>query len=69
MSLNAGWGREPTDWCMFPIIGSFPGPGGRFKFEWLVFDLFHTLTTMKVKSKKVNSVEKEKAWSSMRKVD
>ena len=40
MSLNARWGKEPTNWCMFPIIGSFHGPGGRFKVEWLVLDLF-----------------------------
>lgn len=46
---------------MFPTTGSFHGPGGRFKIEWLVLDLFHSLTTMKVKSKNVNSIGKEKA--------
>jgi len=44
---------------MFPMRGSFFGPGGNLEFEFLVFDLQNMLISMNTKMKKVRIVDKE----------
>lgn len=71
-SLSPRWDREPdkTRWCMFPMIGSFHGPGGNFDGvdEFLVLVLFDMFSTMNTKSKKVKRIGNEGNWNSMIKV-
>lgn len=53
---------------MFPIKGSFRGPGGRFEPEPLVLPLLAIFSTIIKKREKVNMTWKEENWRSMRKV-
>lgn len=41
-------GAPPMNWCMFPMSGSFHGPGGRFRFEldWWLINLVRSLSEM-----------------------
>ena len=47
------------------MIGNFHGPGGRFGIKLLVLNLFPSFSKMNKKIMKVNSIGKEKNWSSM----
>ncbi|CAK9166889.1 unnamed protein product [Ilex paraguariensis] len=58
-SLRPRKGREPANWCKFPMKGSFHGPGGRFETELLDFDPFLLFRRMNTKKKKVKSAEKD----------
>lgn len=43
---------------MFPIIGSFHGPGANLGEDLFVFDLFHVLFTIKMNKRKVKKAGK-----------
>lgn len=52
-SLRAMCGRQPNRRCMFPINGSFHGPGGRGSGRFLFsFDDFFSLSSTKMKRNK-----------------
>lgn len=53
---------------MFPIKGSFRGPGGRFEPEPLVLPLLAIFSTIIRKREKVNMTWKEENWRSMKKI-
>lgn len=52
---------------MFPMMGSFHGPGGSFGIELLVLYPLHIFNNMKIKRKKAEMIEKdpEENWNSM----
>ena len=56
-SICDGGGSEPTiSWCMFPMIGSFHGPGGNFGD---LMDLHTRLATMNKKRSKLKWAEED----------
>lgn len=52
---------------MFPMMGSFHGPGGSFGIELLVLCPLHISNNMTIKRKKAEMIEKhpEENWNSM----
>ena len=51
-SLSRQWGREPTMLSMFPMIGSFHGPGGKFGVEADFFFIILCAINIKMKMEK-----------------
>lgn len=58
-SLRVLCGKGPPSWCMFPMMGSFHGPGGNFGPETCALGLLRILRNVKMKIRKENRIEKE----------